>query len=349
MKKILLIEENETFREKVAELLELTNYQVFTAENGKMGVLIAVRETPDLILCDIMLPFLDGFGVLHMLHKNQSTKNIPFIFLTSKHKKSDFRKGMELGADDYIAKPFTETELLNAIDSRLKKIDQLKEEFSNGIQEISKLGSASSILGKMVHNFTFNKYKKRQLVFSEGNRSNSLYYVQKGKVKTYKMNENGKELVLDIYTEGDFLGYIALLENTNQKETAEALEDSELVVIPKAYFEKLINTNQEVCNKFIQMLAKNITEKEDHLLSLAYNSLRKKVAEALLKIYRKYNSSNTEHFSIDISRDNLAAVAGTATESLIRTLTDFKHEKLIEIEDSFITILNETKLEKLLN
>jgi CRP/FNR family cyclic AMP-dependent transcriptional regulator len=85
------------------------------------------------------------------------------------------------------------------------------------------------------------------------------------------------------------------------------------------------------------------------LLGLAYNSLRKKVADALIAIYRKYNATQNEGFTIDISRENLATIAGTATESLIRTLGDFKNEKLIEINDGSITILNEKKLENLVN
>lgn len=121
MKKILLIEDNDDIRNNTAEILELSNYEVFTAENGKAGIEQALKHIPDLIICDVMMPVLDGFGVLHSLQKNKSVKNIPFIFLTAKTERSDIRKGMELGADDYITKPFTGTELLNAVDSRIKK------------------------------------------------------------------------------------------------------------------------------------------------------------------------------------------------------------------------------------
>lgn len=121
MKTILLIEDNDDIRNNTAEILELSNYNVIAAENGKTGVEKAIEHTPDLIICDIMMPVLDGYGVLHALHRNETTKNIPFIFLTAKTERSDLRKGMELGADDYITKPFTGTELLNAVDGRLKK------------------------------------------------------------------------------------------------------------------------------------------------------------------------------------------------------------------------------------
>ncbi len=104
-KKILIIEDNEDIRENLAEILELAGYESFTAENGKIGVEIAEKLMPDLILCDVMMPVLDGFGVLSILNKKPQTADIPFIFLTAKAEKADFRYGMNLGADDYITKP----------------------------------------------------------------------------------------------------------------------------------------------------------------------------------------------------------------------------------------------------
>jgi CRP/FNR family transcriptional regulator, cyclic AMP receptor protein len=215
MKKILLIEDNENIRNNTAEILELSNYKVFIAENGKTGIEIAIKNNPDLIICDIMMPGLDGYGVLHAVHKNDTLKNTPFIFLTAKTERSDFRKGMELGADDYITKPFTGTELLNAVDGRLKKLGMLKEEFTPDIKGLSRLLEASKP-DKAMKIFTegrnINKYKKKQTIYTEGNHPNRLYFVLKGKIKTYKTNEDGKELVIDLFSPGDFLGHIALLE-----------------------------------------------------------------------------------------------------------------------------------------
>jgi CRP/FNR family transcriptional regulator, cyclic AMP receptor protein len=133
------------------------------------------------------------------------------------------------------------------------------------------------------------------------------------------------------------------------KDTAEALEETELAVIPKEEFDDLLNKNAEVARKFIQLLAQNVSAKENQLLGLAYNSLRKKVAEALVQLQKKYQKTADEKFTIDISRENLATIAGTATESLIRTLSDFRSEKLIDIKDGGITIINQKKLENLLN
>jgi diguanylate cyclase (GGDEF)-like protein len=121
MKKILVIEDEEFVRENIVELLNAEGFEVFDAENGLQGVELARMKLPDLILCDVMMPGLDGFGVLAALGNDSIMGSIPFIFLTAKAAKSDFRQGMELGADDYITKPFTRTELLGAISTRLQK------------------------------------------------------------------------------------------------------------------------------------------------------------------------------------------------------------------------------------
>ncbi len=352
MKKILLIEDNDDIRNNTAEILELSSYKVITAENGKVGVEKAIEHQPDLIICDIMMPLLDGYGVLHAVHKNDAIKNTPFIFLTAKTERNDFRKGMELGADDYITKPFNGTELLNAVDSRLKKLDLLKQDYLPGIEGLHHLMETSfgkNMLQALAQDRNINTYKKKQTVYSLGNHPNRLYYVLKGKIKTYKTNDDGKELVTELFNTGDFLGHVALLQQTPYRDTAEALEETELAVIPKEDFEELVNNNADVAKKFIQLLAKNIAVKEDQLLGLAYNSLRKKVAEALVLLQKKYQQNNPEEFIIDISRENLASIAGTATESLIRTLSDFRNEKLIDIKDGRIKILDEKKLATLLN
>ena len=352
MKKILLIEDNDDIRENTAEILSLSNYKVIVAENGKKGLQKAIEDKPDLIICDIMMPVLDGYGVLHAVQKNDSIKNTPFIFLTAKTERNDFRKGMELGADDYITKPFEGTELLTAVDSRLRKLEQLKQHLSTGLEglnDLMELNGNPGTLSSLAENRNTNVYKKKQIIYSEGNHPSRLYFIVKGKVKVYKTNEYGKELVTELYTEGDFLGYVALLEGSVFKDTAEALEDTELAIIPKDEFEELLNRNTGVAKKFIQLLAKNVTEKEDHLLGLAYNSLRKKVAEALLMLQKKYSKEQDPAFTIDISRENLASIAGTATESLIRTLSDFRGEGLIEINSGHIKILNQKRLASLVN
>jgi two-component system OmpR family response regulator len=124
-KTILVIDDNNDLRENTAEILDLAGYKTFTAENGKRGVEVAVKEKPDVIVCDIMMPELDGYGVLHLLRKNPDTQAIPFIFLTAKTERSDFRKGMEMGADDYVTKPFSSRELLARINAVIRRTQML--------------------------------------------------------------------------------------------------------------------------------------------------------------------------------------------------------------------------------
>jgi CRP-like cAMP-binding protein/CheY-like chemotaxis protein len=352
MKKILLIEDNAEIRENTAEILELAGYKVSTADNGKMGVEEAITFQPQMIICDIMMPVLDGYGVLHVLQKNDSLQQTPFIFLSAKSERSDLRKGMEMGADDYITKPFTETELLSAIESRFKKADLLQRDLPEGIEGWSTV--VETVTGKdplveLKEDRNINKYKKKQVIYSEGNHPGRLYYILKGKVKTFKANEDGKELTIGLYNAGDFFGFIPLLENEIYKETAEALEECELAVIPRNDFDDLLFQNKDVAHRIIRLLAKNVTEKENQLLGLAYNSLRKRVAESLLTLMKKYKTPEAEQFSIHISREDLANIAATATESLIRTLSDFRSEKLIDIAEGKIVILNEKKLRDMIN
>jgi len=346
MKKILLIEDNQDVRENTAEILELAGYKVFTAENGKVGVTAAQTNKPDLIICDIMMPVLDGYGVLHLLGKNQETASIPFIFLTAKAERSDLRKGMEMGADDYITKPFDDIELLNAVESRLKKAEALRSDVSptqDGVNSL--LSSAKNIesLKELSSKQQIKSFKKKETIFTEGDTANSLYLLNKGKVKVYKSHEIGKDFITRLLQPGDFFGYLPLLEETDHTSSAEALEDCEITIFPKEDFFTLLEQSPAVMQQFIKLLSGNIAEKQDELIRLAYSSVRKRTAEALIKLKDRYQENDKE-FSMAIAREDLAKMVGTATESLIRTLSDFREEGLIKIEGSTISILKVDKL-----
>jgi CRP-like cAMP-binding protein/FixJ family two-component response regulator len=352
MKTILLIEDNQDVRENTAEILELSNYKVLTAENGKKGVVLATKERPDLIICDIMMPVLDGYGTLHLLGKNKDTANIPFIFLTAKTDRSDLRKGMEMGADDYLTKPFDDVELLKAIETRLKRTEALKRDYETSIEGVNEFLEQA----KKIHNLKLisgdrevRTYPKRQTIYEEETRPMYLFFVNKGKVKIFRRNDEGKELITAIMKDGEFFGYTTLLEGKAYEDSAEALEESEIMMIPKSEFDELINHDPQVATQFIKMLANRLSGQEDELVRLAYNSVRKRVADALLLVYERYKNSEKDKPSLKITREDLAHIVGTATESLIRTLSDFRIEKLIDINDGKITIVNEEKLKKMLN
>jgi two-component system, sensor histidine kinase and response regulator len=128
MKRILIIEDNQQVLEDVEEVLSLKNFYAITAQNGIRGLQMAKEEHPDLILCDVMMPELDGFDILKILRQNPLTASIPFIFLTARNSRNDMRQGMELGADDYLTKPFTSQELLKTISTRIEKQEVIKQE-----------------------------------------------------------------------------------------------------------------------------------------------------------------------------------------------------------------------------
>jgi DNA-binding NarL/FixJ family response regulator len=128
--KVLIIEDEAEMRRNLATILRLEKFAVLAAENGRVGVEIARRDKPELILCDVMMPELDGYAVLDALRTDPATAAIPFIFLTAKGEKTDVRDGMNLGADDYLAKPIAKSDLLKAIQARLKRqTQQARPEF----------------------------------------------------------------------------------------------------------------------------------------------------------------------------------------------------------------------------
>ena len=352
MKKILLIEDNPEMRENTAEILGLANYNVLTAPNGKDGVRIAQTEKPDLIICDIMMPELDGYGVLHMLSKSAETASIPFIFLTAKAERSDHRKGMSMGADDYLTKPFDDMELLSAVEVRLKKNEQMKTKYArniDGLNEFLDEARQLSDLVKISEKRKVKTLKKKDVIYQEDAFPAGIFFLNKGKVKTSKINEDGKEFITALVNEGEFFGYAALLEELPYSDTAVALEESEIVIIPKEDFFALLYNSREVATAFIRMLSNEVKDKEERLLRLAYNSVRKRVAEALLLLKDRYADGKPEPFSMAISREDLANLAGTAPETVIRTLSDFKDERLVDVNGSTITLLDAAKLGKMKN
>jgi CRP-like cAMP-binding protein len=152
-----------------------------------------------------------------------------------------------------------------------------------------------------------------------------------------------------MYKDGDFIGYNDLIEGDEYRESAEALDDVEICIIPKQDFFALLYSNRDVAAKFIKMLSNNLQETEERLMNLAYNSVRKRVADTLLQLLQRYQKPDEKITAFSISREDLASMVGTATESVIRTLSDFKDEKLIEIKDKQIVIMSAEKLSRMKN
>ena len=344
-KKILVIEDNEEVREVLEEVLELSGYDVTCAENGMEGVESALNNPPDLILCDVMMPKLDGFGVLNILGRKPATADIPFIFLTAKAEKSDFRRGMNLGADDYITKPFYKDDLLSVIETRLQKRERLQKKFdktSSGLLAFIDEARGYEQLKKLSQDRRRKRLMPKEILVSEGDFPRYLYFVEKGKLKVFRTNENDKDYIIRICSAGDFIGYIPLITGENYKYGIAALDEAEVDLIPKEDFAKLLYANRDVSYQLIKMLADNVDEKEQQLLNLAYDSVRKRVANALLEVHRHYKEQGTEE--IRILREDLARIVGTAKESVIRMLSEFKDDGYIEIIDGKIAIRDESAL-----
>lgn len=342
-KKILLIEDDKTVRENTAELLELSNYQVETASNGKIGVDKAPVFFPDVIVCDIMMPEMDGYEVLDRLSKNEDLKKIPFIFLTAKTDHKDVRKGMNLGADDYLTKPFEEDELIDAIESRLAKSDILSSE-KNDQKPASRLQSFKA-LKDVFRKETLKTFEVGEHIYESGQSSNSIYLIDKGVVKTYKLEENGKELITAIHKVEDIFGDVSFTKQSSNSEFASALEHTSVYQISIERVKDLFNEHPQVMFEFIDELGDHLSESKSQLMDMAYSSVRKKTAQSILLFSERLKKNKLSQ--IRISRADLAAVAGIASESLIRTLSTFKKEGIIDVEGRNIRINDFEALERI--
>ncbi len=342
MKKLLLIEDDVTVRENTAELLELSNYDVITASNGKLGIETAKKEVPDIIICDIMMPEIDGYGVLEALSKNPSTLNIPFIFLSAKTEHKDIRKGMDLGADDYLTKPFEEEELLSAIESRLAKVailkSYIKEETPEDEEKLKDLNDLRELFSKQELQY----FKKGETIYEKDKHANYFYLVKRGIVKAHRLDNQGKELITELYKEDDFFGNHANDPQSSYEDYATAMEETQLYTVSRDEFQKILAGNPKITMQLVEVLNNNLSELKNQLMDMAYGSVRKKTANTILLFAERIEKHPLK--SIRISRADLAGVAGMAPESLIRTLSEFKKEGLIEIEGRNIKLLDSQAL-----
>jgi CRP-like cAMP-binding protein len=346
-----------------------------------------------------MMPNLDGFGVLQVFSSQADLAAIPFIFLTAKTDRADMRKGMEMGADDYLTKPFQEVELLKAIEARLKK-SKSTNPVVESISDVSAVHEALAFLElpswegekktqthakkqviysegdhpirlyylakgkvKTYHTNKDGKYfitsfvqegekktqthAKKQVIYSEGDHPIRLYYLAKGKVKTYHTNKDGKYFITSFVQEGEFFGFVDLLENQAYRESAEALEEVQILSVSSADFLQRIKENIHLEVFFRKALTAYLLKNEKLLVEMAYQSLRMRVAMVLVELADTYGKNHSEPLVIKLSREDLASRVGTATESVIRTLSDFKKEGYVDVKGGEMTLKNIEGLAKL--
>lgn len=347
--RILMIEDDLKLVEHFTHILSLANYQVIHALNGFEGVEKAISNLPDLIISGISIPELNGYGVIQILHLNEETGRIPFIFVAKNASREEVRKGMNHGADDFITKTIGEGDLLKTVELRLKKRCKL----------IYAAAEAPKIQEKTVHkdleindiklffeDCRYKIFKKKDFIFMEGQLPGNLYLIKSGKVKIFKTNFFGKELITSVLGAGEFLGYLPILIKTPYQESAEALEELEVQVIPKNEFLSLLYTDLGFALFFIQLVSKELIAMEDRMIDLAYQPVRQRVARVILNLGRLFAAQDNSN-SIAMSRRDISSIIGTAPETLNRMLSEFKDEGLIELKnDSGLTIINSRDLLK---
>jgi CRP-like cAMP-binding protein len=296
-----------------------------------------------------MMPELDGYGVLRILSRTPETSTIPFIFLTAKADKSDFRKGMNLGADDYITKPFEETELLETIEIRLSKSESLKKELSPNLNNLNNFidqARGNEELKNLSKDRKIKDYKRKETIYREDDHANSMYYIVEGSAKCCRSDNYGKSYVHEVYGKGDFIGYMALIKEDVYGETAIAMEQTQLATIPKQDFLDLIYKNRDVAASFIKILSNEVFDREKRLLQLAYAPVRERLADIILKLMHKSSSNEELETKIVVSREDLANMVGAAKESLIRTLSELKSEGMLDTNGQEIIVLDQKSLER---
>lgn len=347
-KRILIIEDSVDIRENTAELLELSGFTVETASDGLEGVRIARTWNPDVVICDIMMPNLDGFGVLQVFSCQPELATIPFIFLTAKTDRADMRKGMEMGADDYLTKPFQEVELLRAIEARLKKVKTIIP-LAESATDVSAVHEALAFLDLPTWDGEkkTQMHAKKQVIYAEGDHPIRLYFLAKGKVKTYHTNKDGKYFITSFIQEGEFFGFVDILESQAYRESAEALEESQIISVSAADFLHRIKENIHLEVFFRKALTSYLLKNEKLMVEMAYQSLRMRVAMVLVELAQTYGKKSAEPLVIKLSREDLASRVGTATESVIRTLSDFKKEGYLDVKGGEMTLKNIQGLAKL--
>lgn len=191
-------------------------------------------------------------------------------------------------------------------------------------------------------------YKKGQLIFHEGGKPSGLYCINSGKIKIAKLGSDGKEQIVRLAKPGDVIGYRALMADSNYSASAVALEDAVVCFVPRSQFLELISQNVDFANGLMKLLSNALGEAEERMVQMAYKPVRERLAEALLLLQKTYQQREGEdNFTISISREDLASIVGTAKETTIRLLSDFKDEHIISTKGSSITILDPEKLYKI--
>lgn len=345
MKRILIIENNVNLLSSYKEILKKAGFKVISALYGDTGINDAITKMPDLILCNTLVPYVDGFGVLAVLSKNPATAHVPFIFVSPTSKLANLRKGMDMGADDFIMHPFRDNQLIKAVEARFNK-SKLRVHTTEILVDSpdNTLLSEKGIeqLQETILQSNLRRIKKKQTLYYEGDYSQGIYFLKEGCIKTFKINSDGRELITNIYNSNSFIGLDYLMIDGPLCENAEAIECCSIYFITKKSILDLLKTDIELNHYIIKWLSNDLAHKKGRLVELAYESVRKRLSKVIIQL----NKDSFPINKVEISRDELAGLAGVASETVSRILTDFKQLGLIERNGNFINITNHEGLSK---
>ncbi len=330
---VIVIEDQLEVRENLMETLELAEYRVLGAPDGHEGVKLVRANKPDLILCDVMMPKLDGFGVLELLRKDPVTSSVPFIFLTARAEREDLRRGMNLGAADYVTKPFFQDELLKVVELRIQQAEEEAPLVGNSSEPKMVLSSQDYEVAKVSLDQLSNEgrnrvYTDRSAIYFSGDKVHSVYKVASGRVRLYLETEFGKILTIDSLGEGAWFGLEDVFAGGGHSVSASAYPDAEIVLVDVAKYLDLVHRNPSLVLNQARQMSQDLALRAEQLMQIAYFSVRKRIAEFLL---RSAERLKTEISLIDLRREDIAEAVGTTPESVTRVLTEFRKDGLVHL------------------
>ena len=334
MSKLLIIEDNAEVRDNLDDILTLAGYDVLTAGSGKEGIRLAIDERPELILCDIMMPELDGFGVLKILGERGDTVGIPFVFVTAKSEQEDLRRGMNLGADDYVTKPFYKDELLRVIEVRLRKTAGTRKAAPGTWSGFLSRGALERAMESLLAHRSSRRYRRGEAVYREGEAVRDVFVLRSGYAKHQKTTTFGKTLIVYVFRPGQLFGYPEVIAGTAYQHDTIALTDLEVDFLPAALVQERMASDPNIADMVIGHLAHGLLDADRRMMQQAYLSVRERCAKALLRADAVFGDT----YPWPMSREELAQWAGTAKETFIRNLTDFREAGLVDIDANAIRV-----------
>ena len=344
---ILVIDDVQDVRENVAELLELSGHHVLQAEDGYAGIRMAKQHGPDLIVCDIMMPGIDGYGVAEILARHRSTQHIPLIYLTAKAESIDFKKGLQKGAVDYITKPFEGHELVESVALRLKQISASKPRdasdtgWKNWVEYLY-TDAPVDLVGTPYDRLELPSEK---VLFAQKEQANHVYFIRSGAIRWEYMDALGRSFCFNLSRGGDFVGWTFDFQEGSHAYTAIAVTPCELVRIPMVQVQELLLSQPGMALTWGEIELEQQAKLMTTTAGLLFGTARQNLARVLLS----FAEWDGNHWVLDLPREILAKSTGLAYETVIRLISQFKADGLLVTKGRRISLLDRNGILKLQN